>query len=240
MKRDYLTAALAAHAGEGPVAVVTDVDSGAQCLVGPNVIGPNGVSGDLALDDAALAATRDALADDRSRLIENGDGRLFVHVHNAPLRLIIVGAVHIAQALAPMARLAGYAVTVVDPRGAFATEARFPGIALSEDWPDEAMEKLALDSRTAVVTLTHDPKLDDPALQVALRSSAFYIGCLGSRKTHGARLERLADLGFGEEALARIHGPLGLDIGGKSPAEVAIAALAEITQTLHRRGAETP
>ncbi len=232
MKREYADAALAARAGGGPVALLTDMETGAQ-----SIVRAEGASGDLSLDDAALAAARQAVIDDLSGTIEFGGGRLFVHVFNAPLRMIIVGAVHIAQALAPMAGIAGYAVTVIDPRGAFATEARFPGVTLSEDWPDEAMAALAPDARTAVVTLTHDPKLDDPALEIALKSEAFYIGCLGSKKTHGARLNRLTRMGFGEADLARIHGPLGLPLGGKSPAEIALAAMAQITQILHGREA---
>ena len=232
MKREYADAALAARAGGGPVALLTDTASGAQ-----SILREDGVSGELKLDDAALAAARRAIVDDKSGTVDYGGGQLFVHVFNAPLRMIIVGAVHIAQALAPMAGIAGYAVTVVDPRGSFATEARFPGVALSADWPDEAMEKLAPDARTAVVTLSHDPKLDDPALQVALKSGAFYIGCLGSRKTHGGRLDRLTRMGFGEADLARIHGPLGLNLGGKSPAEIAVATMAQITQVLHGREA---
>ncbi len=238
MKRNFADIAIAARAGTGPVAIVTDLKSGAQSLVRPEGVEGDGESGgDLPLNDETLTAARAAIAHDRSGIIESGDDRLFVHVFSAPLRMIIVGAVHIAQALAPMASLAGYAVTVIDPRGAFATEARFPGIALSGEWPDEAMKRLAPDARTAIVTLTHDPKLDDPALQIALNSDAFYIGCLGSRKTHGARLKRLTRQGFDEAALGRINGPLGLALGGNSPAEIAIAAMAQITQTLHGREA---
>jgi len=233
MRRGDIDAALAARAGGEPVALVTDLGTGAQGLVYRER-----AEGPLALDEATLVTAREALRHDRSRLVEAENGaRLFVHVFNAPLRMIIVGAVHIAQALAPMASLAGYAVTIVDPRGAFATAARFPAVELSDDWPDEALERLGPDSRTAVVTLTHDPKLDDPALAVALKSDCFYIGCLGSTKTHAARLKRLGSMGFGEADFARIHGPLGLDLGGRSPAEIAIAALAEITQVLHGQGA---
>ena len=159
---------------------------------------------------------------------------MFLHVHNPPLRMIVVGAVHIAQALAPMAALAGYEVTVVDPRGAFATQDRFPGVEVSDDWPDEAMAALAPDSRTAVVTLTHDPKLDDPALEVALKSDAFYVGSLGSKKTHLARTKRLARLGIDADAIALIHGPAGLPIGAKSPAEIAVAILAQVIETRRR------
>jgi len=142
--------------------------------------------------------------------------------------------VHIAQALVAMAQLAGYAVTVVDPRRAFASDARFPAVSLRHDWPDEAMRELAPDRRTAVVTLTHDPKIDDPALEGALASEAFYIAALGSKRTHGARVERLAQLGFTETQIARVHGPAGLALGAVSPAEIAISVMAEMTSVLRR------
>ncbi|WP_395832160.1 XdhC family protein, partial [Elstera sp.] len=141
----------------------------------------------------------------------------------------LVGAVHIAQAVIPMAQALGYAVTVIDPRQAFATPERFPGIALSTDWPDEALDALKPDSRTAIVTLTHDPKLDDPALTAALKSDAFYIGALGSRKTHTSRLQRLTEAGFTDADLQRIQGPVGLAIGAKTQAEIALSILAQIT-----------
>jgi xanthine dehydrogenase accessory factor len=174
------------------------------------------------------------LRSDESGILEAGGGKLFAQVHNPPPRLLLVGAVHISQAMAPMAAMAGYGVSVIDPRRAFATDERFPGIDMRGDWPDEAMAALKPDRRTAVVTLTHDPKLDDPALQAALRSPAFYIGALGSKKTHAARLQRLAAAGFTPADLARIHGPVGLAIGALSPAEIAISVLAQITAA--RRG----
>lgn len=164
------------------------------------------------------------------------DGQTFVTIHNPPLRLAIVGAVHIAQALAPMARIAGYDPIIIDPRGAFGSEARFPGERLINDWPDDALEEVGLDSRTALVLLTHDPKLDDPALHIALKSEAFYIGALGSTRTHGKRVERLTEAGFSEADIARIKGPVGLDIGAASPAEIAVSILGQMVQTL-RRGA---
>ncbi|WP_300014876.1 XdhC family protein [uncultured Roseobacter sp.] len=164
------------------------------------------------------------------------EGEIFVAIHNPPLRLVIVGAVHIAQALVPMARIAGYDPYVVDPRAAFGSEARFPGERILSDWPDEALEAVGVDSRTAVVLLTHDPKLDDPALLIALRSKAFYIGALGSKRTHAARLERLADAGIEPHHLGRIHGPIGLDIGAAGPPEIAVAIIGEMTRVL-RRGA---
>jgi xanthine dehydrogenase accessory factor len=224
MKREALDRILADRAAKRPVALVTDLKSGAQA-----VVHPNDCSGALQLDAETLAAVRRQLRDDRSGTIAGAPGQLFVQAFNPPLRLIIVGAVHIAQSLAPMASLTGYAVTVIDPRRAFATDARFPEFTLLGDWPDEAMTALKPDSRTAVVTLTHDPKLDDPALQVALRSDAFYIGALGSKKTHASRCARLTEAGFGEADLARIHGPAGLDIGAKSPAEIAVSVMAEVT-----------
>ncbi|MAU52392.1 MAG: XdhC/CoxI family protein [Roseovarius sp.] len=171
---------------------------------------------------------------DRSGFEE--DGETFVAIHNPPLRLIVVGAVHIAQALVPMARTLGYDPVVIDPRESFASPARFPGTPLLHDWPDEAVAGLGLDARTALVLLTHDPKLDDPALMAGLRSEVFYIGALGSTRTHGKRVARLLEAGFSEAAIARIHGPVGLDIGAAGPAEIALSILAEMTRVL-RRGA---
>jgi xanthine dehydrogenase accessory factor len=146
--------------------------------------------------------------------------------------MIVVGAVHIAQPLSAMATMAGYEVTIVDPRESFAAAERFPGVTLNLDWPDAALESVGLDQRCALVTLTHDPKLDDPALQVALRSDVFFIGCLGSKKTHASRLGRLSKAGFTEAELARVRGPVGLSIGSRSPAEIAVSIIAQITQTL--------
>jgi xanthine dehydrogenase accessory factor len=179
-----------------------------------------------------IKAASQVLASDRGAVVEGPDGDWFLNPFNPPLRLILVGAVHIAQPLALIGSLAGYDVTVVDPRTSFASAERFPDVALVTDWPDEAMAALAPDARTAIVTLTHDPKLDDPALHAALRSPAFYVGSLGSKKTHAARVARLAEAGFTEDEIARIHGPVGLSIGAKSPAEIAISIMAEITETL--------
>lgn len=167
---------------------------------------------------------------DRSGFEEDGD--TFVTIHNPPLRLAIVGAVHIAQALVPMARIAGFDPTVIDPRGAFGSEARFPDVKILNDWPDEALEDLGLDARTALVLLTHDPKLDDPAIHLALKSEAFYVGALGSGRTHSQRVERLQKDGFAADEIARIHGPIGLDIKAASPQEIAVSILAEMIQTL--------
>jgi xanthine dehydrogenase accessory factor len=163
------------------------------------------------------------------------DGRkLFLTVHVPPVKLVVTGAVHISQAMVPVARALGLDMTVVDPRTAFATPERFPDVALIADWPDEALPTLAIDSWTAFVALTHDPKIDDPGLMHALRAECFYIGALGSRKTHAGRVARLTAAGFDAESIARIHAPIGLDIGAVSPAEIAVAILGEIIATLRR------
>ena len=225
MKAKILEQLLAARAAGTQAALVTDLDSERQWLV----------IGDQGGDDLAPAhrdAVRTAIAQDASGILEGT--RLFVHVFNPPERLIVVGAVHISQVLAPMAALAGYHVTIIDPRRAFATDARFPDVSMVADWPDEAMERLKPDARTAIVTLTHDPKIDDPALAAALASPVFYIGALGSTRTHAKRRERLQARGFGETDLARIHGPIGLAIGARTPAEIAISIMAELTAV--RRG----
>jgi len=226
MKREVLTRLQAARTAKQPTALVTDLTGGAQALVVADA-----PSGSLALTDAQLTAVKTAIAEDKSAVMDAGltgaGQRLFVQVFSPPLRLIVVGAVHIAQSLIPMARLAGYGVALIDPRRAWASDGRFPGIDLCHAWPDEALATLALDRRCAVVALTHDPKLDDPALDAALRSDCYYIGALGSRRSHAARLARLKDLGHDDAALTRIHGPIGLDIGAKSPAEIAVAILAE-------------
>jgi xanthine dehydrogenase accessory factor len=227
MKPQILERLIEDRARKRPVVLVTEIASGAQALVYPDE-----ALGELVLDREALGIARGALTADESGTVEAGGKRYFLHVQNPALRLILVGAVHIAQALAPMAGLAGYAVTVIDPRRAFATDARFPDLTLIAEWPDEAMARMTLDRRTAVVTLTHDPKLDDPALQTALKSDAFYIGALGSKRTHAKRLERLKEAGLSDAQCARIHGPVGLDIGALSPAEIAVSILAQITAVL--------
>jgi xanthine dehydrogenase accessory factor len=230
MKIETVEELLDLKARKRQAALVTELASGMQDLFTETHHAPA-----LNLSPAAAGQVALAIREDRSAELELDGKKCFVQVHNPAPRLIIVGAVHISQALAPMAAMAGYAVTVVDPRRAFATEDRFPGVALSGAWPDEAMEKLAPDMRTAVVTLTHDPKLDDPALTAALRSPAFYIGALGSKKTHAARLGRLTGAGFTETDLGRIHGPAGFDIGAKSPAEIAVSVLAQLTAARRNR-----
>ncbi|HEX4452109.1 MAG TPA: XdhC/CoxI family protein [Kofleriaceae bacterium] len=199
----------AAHAPR-PIALATSLYGGAQDLIA-----------------AADPRARRAFANDRAEVI---DGALIEPIA-LPLRLIIVGAVHVASPLAAMARLAGFAVTIVEPRRAWASAVRFPDESIVSAWPDVAVRELAPDARTAIVTLTHDPKLDDPALIAALASPAFYIGCLGSTRTHAARLERLAAVGD----VARLHGPVGLPIGARSPAEIAISILGEIVRDLRKR-----
>jgi len=230
MKGRVLDAVIAAGHETRSIALATDLATGRQLLVDDVA-----AEGDLTLNAAALAEVREALRIDRNMTLETSEGRIFVEVFSPPRRCFVVGAVHIAQPLVQMLRLADYGVTVIDPRGSFATEARFPGVDLTQEWPDEALERLRPDHRSAVVTLTHDPKLDDPALAVALRSDCFYIGALGSRRTHAARCSRLTELGFSDSDLKRIHGPIGLAIGAVSPAEVAISIVAQMTQILRRR-----
>ncbi|WP_439597886.1 XdhC family protein [Falsiroseomonas sp.] len=224
MTPELLARLTAARAAKRPVALLTRLDSGAQLLFPDDQV-----------PEALAAEAAAALRADKARNVEQDGAAWFIQPQNPPLRLIVVGAVHIAQALVPMAARLGYAVTVVDPRRAFATEERLGAeVAISSDWPDEAMTALAPDTRTAVVTLTHDPKLDDPALEVALRSPAFYIGCLGSRRTHAKRLERLREAGLSEAELGKIHAPVGLDIGAVTAPEIAVSILAEIVAS--RRG----
>jgi xanthine dehydrogenase accessory factor len=230
MDRALLERLVAARAQRQPVVLATALKSGRQRLI---AFSDGGAGGDGAEANLVTAA-RQAMLADRSATVETSDGPTFLNVFNPPLRMAIVGAVHITQALAPMAALAGYDVLVIDPRRAFANAYRFPGIELSTAWPDEALAAFAPNLRTAVVTLTHDPKLDDPALAAALKSDAFYIGALGSGKTHASRLERLRALKFDDSVLGRIHGPIGLDIGAKSPAEIAVAIMAQATQALRQ------
>jgi xanthine dehydrogenase accessory factor len=223
------------RAAKRPAVLIADLSSGRRSLLHPPPH-PRSAAATSA-DDPVEVAAREVLRNDRSRVLEHADLRVFLQPFNPPLRLVIVGAVHIAQPLARMATETGYEVVVLDPRGAFADASRFPDVALSRAWPDEGLAALGLDARCAVVTLTHDPKLDDAALSVALRSSAFYVGSLGSRRTQARRLERLRALGVDEESLTRIHGPVGLDIGARSPAEIALSILAEITTCLRASAA---
>jgi len=223
--RALLDDLLAARRAKRAVVLVTPLDGSAHRLVA--VGKPEAGAGEPLATAAAQVARSD-----QAQVIDGAGGSVLLEPHTPPLRLIIVGAVHVAQPLAEMAALAGFAVTIVDPRRAFATEARFPGQALVVGWPDAAVTELAPDARTAVVTLTHDPKLDDPALIAALGSPAFYIGCLGSKKTHGARRTRLGERGIDAAALDRLHGPVGLAIGARTPAEIAVSVLAQIIGAL--------
>lgn len=204
---------VAARAARRPVAYITDPDHGKSRLAGP--------------DESHLA---ERFAKDHSGM----EGSEYIAIHNPPLRMIVVGAVHIAQALLPMARMAGYDPILVDPRPAFGSEARFEGQKIIEDWPDEALAAIGLDTRTAVVTLTHDPKLDDPAIHAALGSDVFYLGCLGSKRTHAKRVARLREAGVAQDRIDTIHAPVGLDIGGRGPGEIAVSIMAQITHTLRR------
>lgn len=210
---DVLERLVAARDRAEPVAYVTDLVSGRPRLAG-------------------ASSYPDRFRLDQSGVLE--DGHTFVAIHNPPLRLVVVGAVHIAQPLVGMARACGFRPTLIDPRPAFGSADRFPGEVILADWPDEALRSLKLDARTAVVTLTHDPKLDDPAIVTALESPVFYLGSLGSKRTHAKRVERLRAVGFTDQEIERIHAPVGLDIGGRHPAEIALSIMAQITQTLRK------
>jgi xanthine dehydrogenase accessory factor len=208
--------------------LVTDLASGGVRLV----VEREGYAGDPLQDELAAR-----FASGASGMI-SGEA-IFLTVQLPPPRLIVVGAVHISQALAPMAKVAGFDMTIVDPRTAFATPERFPEVAVLAEWPDVALPRLGLDAFTALAALTHDPKIDDGAIVAALAADCFYVGALGSRKTHGRRVERLREAGVGEAALARIRAPIGVAIGAQSPAEIAVAVLAEIIGALRSRGAGT-
>ncbi|MGA7546031.1 MAG: XdhC family protein [Methyloceanibacter sp.] len=201
-----------------PVALVTGLATGAASLA----YSPADLHGGLAL------ALEDAFRRDRSVRLDTSDGEVFINVFNPTIRLVIVGAVHIAQALVPLARAIGYDVVIADPRSAFAMEERFPGVEIARAWPDEALPRIGLDARTAVVALSHDPKIDDPALISALGSDAFYVGALGSKQTHAKRVERLRQAGITDADIERIHAPIGLDIGAQGSAEIALSIIAEI------------
>jgi xanthine dehydrogenase accessory factor len=224
MKIEILRALNAERAARRAAVVVTDVTSGEQRLV------------------KAAEVARDPLKDviekhirrGNSGMVETAAGKVFLTVHVPPSQLVITGAVHISQALAPMARLVGYDVTIVDPRTAFASIERFPDVKVIAEWPDVALPPLGIDRYTAFVALTHDPKIDDPALTHALARDCFYIGALGSKKTHGRRIERLKAQGLSDDALARIHAPIGLAIGAVSPAEIAVAIMGQITAQLRQ------
>jgi xanthine dehydrogenase accessory factor len=228
MKIDILAALNAERAARRAAVVVTDQASGAQRLV---------KAADVARDPLKELIEKH-IRSGKSGMEETAQGKVFLTVHVPPPRLVITGAVHISQALAPIAKLLGYDVTIVDPRTAFASPERFPDVNVIAEWPDVALPPLGIDRYTAFVALTHDPKIDDPALTHALARDCFYIGALGSRKTHGRRLERLKAGGFGDNVLARIHAPIGLDIGAVSPPEIAVAIMGEITARLRQQPEE--
>lgn len=231
MRAALLEALLEARAVRRPVVRVRWLDDGREELISASALGE--ARAHLGADLAEAAA--EAIRSDRGSLVDGAEGLVFVHPFNPQIRLAIVGAVHIAQRLAVLARDLGYEVTLIDPRRGFLTEARFPGVALNHDWPDVALEAFAPDARSAVVTLSHDPKIDEPALEVALRAPCFYVGALGSRRTQQRRRDRLREAGLSEDELARIHGPVGLDLGAKSPSEIALSIAAEMTATLRAR-----
>lgn len=225
MRLDLLEKLNAERAARRAVVLVTDLGSGAQRLV----------SAEAAPSDPLAEAIEARLRSGVSGTVQVEGGSAFLAVQVPPVRLVIIGAVHVSQALAPMATLAGFDVTIIDPRTAFATPERFAGVKLFAEWPDQALRHVGLDRFTALAALTHDPKIDDPALQAALKAECFYIGALGSRKTHAGRLGRLAATGFDEAALGRIRAPIGLDIGAVSPAEIAVSVLGEIIAGLRKK-----
>ncbi len=218
MTPEILAEISAARKKRMAVALITDMKTGAQQIVHPDDVRGHALSADL----------EKGFRFDKSAMV----GDHFVAVYNPPLRLVIIGAVLIAQSVIPLAQACGFDVTVIDPRGAFATGARFPDVSLHADWPQDVLPKLGLDARTGFMALTHDPKIDDPALDLALKSHAFYIGALGSKKTQSARRERLSALGFDDVALSRVRGPIGLNIGAVGSAEIAVSIMAEMIKAL--------
>ena len=228
MRLDILNALNEERAARRAVIVVTNQDSGAQRLV----------KGTDIRNDPLKDVLEKHIRSGKSGIEETPEGRVFLTVHVPSPKLVITGAVHISQALAPMGQLLGYDVTIVDPRTAFASIERFPDVKVIAEWPDVALPPIGIDRYTAFVALTHDPKIDDPGLDLALKSDCFYIGALGSRKTHARRVERLkTERGFTDNDIGRIHSPIGLDIGAVSPSEIAVAIIGEITQRLRE---ETP
>jgi xanthine dehydrogenase accessory factor len=223
MKLDILTALNGERAARRAAIVVTNVENGKQRFVKAAEIGK----------DPLRETLTKHLRTGKSGMADAAEGRVFLTVHVPAPQLVITGAVHISQALAPIGKLLGYDVTIVDPRTAFASVERFPDVKVIAQWPDEALPRLNVDRYTAFVALTHDPKIDDPALRHALSRDCFYIGALGSRKTHARRVERLKGQGLSDADIARIHAPIGLDIGAVSPAEIAVAIMAQVTERLH-------
>jgi xanthine dehydrogenase accessory factor len=229
MRLDILHSLNTERAARRAAVVMTDIATGAQRFV---------AAADVA-GDPLREVLEAHLRSGKSGMEETAQGRVFLTVHVPPVRLVITGAVHISQALAPVARMLGYDVTIVDPRTAFASPERFPDVKVIAQWPDEALPPLGVDRYTAFVALTHDPKIDDPALLHALSRDCFYIGALGSKKTHARRLERLKGLGVSEAALSRIHAPIGLAIGAVSPPEIAVSIMGEVTASLRLTAEKT-
>jgi xanthine dehydrogenase accessory factor len=225
MRLDLLKAMNAARAARDACVLITRLDDGSQRFV----------TAERAADDPLSEALEAALRAGKSGTVEHEGVGYFLTVQVPPVRLVMIGAVHISQALAPIARIAGLDAVVIDPRTAFATPERFPETPVIAQWPDEALEARPLDRYTAICLLTHDPKIDDRALTRALKAECFYIGALGSRKTHAKRLERMRAEGFDEMALARIHAPIGLDIGAVSPAEIAVSIAGEVVASLRKK-----
>ncbi len=222
-----LGAVVAARHRKQPTVLVRGLTTGKQCVVTRQE--SLGDSDDI--DPGVIDAARAALDSDGARTIDAAGERYLIQTMAAAARMLIVGAVHIAQSLVPMAMHVGYEIFLIDPRTAFANPERFPNVRIDNRWPDEAMSDLELDARTAIVALSHDPKIDEPALQAAMDSNAFYIGALGSKSNHTKRLKRLAALGYSKEQLSRVHGPIGLPLGGRSPPEIAVAILAQVIQS---------
>jgi xanthine dehydrogenase accessory factor len=229
VKLELLKAMTAAQRERRACALVTRLSDGAQRLATP----------EGAAEDPLAEAIEAALRAGKSGAVEKDGEAYFLTVQVPPVRLVMIGAVHISQALAPVARIAGLDPVVIDPRTAFASPERFPDTPVLAQWPDEALEARPLDRFTAICLLTHDPKIDDRALTRALKADCFYIGALGSRKTHAKRLERMRAEGFGEDALARIHAPIGLDIGAVSPAEIAVSIAGEIIAAMRKKALRT-
>jgi xanthine dehydrogenase accessory factor len=222
MKTAMLERLLEAREKLIPVALVSDLGNGTQRLV---------TRGEADGDQLADALQK-GFRFDESRTVKAGEREFFINVYNPPLKLVLIGAVHIAQTLIPMARALNYDVFVIDPRGAFASEERFPDVEIKVEWPDEVLPGIGLDARSGMVLLTHDPKIDDPALEAALASECFYIGALGSKRTHAQRVERFTAKGFSDRDLLRIHAPIGLPIGARGASEIAVAIMAEMTKVL--------
>ncbi|QKV18058.1 XdhC family protein [Oricola thermophila] len=214
-----------ARAARRAVALVTEMDSGRDRVV---------EEGDLVAGDLGEALAK-AFRTGKSGMVEIEGGEFFINVHLPPPRLVVIGAVHISQAMAPMARLAGYDIEIIDPRTAFATPERFEGFRLDAEWPETVLRDRPLDRYCALCAITHDPKIDDFPLKAALAAECFYVGALGSRKTHGKRVERLLAEGLTQQQIDRIAAPIGLDIGASSPAEIAVAILAQVIEAFRKR-----